>query len=56
MHHYKADPALPALACRIERLLLLAGDLIRIRASAALELQMLADGVVEQSHAHANDT
>jgi hypothetical protein len=34
----------------VERLPLLASDLDRIRAPQALQLQMLADGVVEQSH------
>ncbi len=33
-----------------QRLVLLSGDLVRIRATAALELEVLADGVVEQSH------
>ncbi len=46
----------PAAWYEIERLPLLAGDLSRIGAVASLELQVLADGVIEQSHAHAHDT
>ena len=35
---------------RPQRLRLLAGDLLGVRAPAALELEVLPDGVVEQSH------
>jgi hypothetical protein len=41
---------------RLQSLLLLAGDLARVRAVATLELQVLADGVIEQSHAPPNST
>ena len=37
---------------RAERLRLLPGNLGLIRAVAALEVQMLADGIVEQAHRH----
>src|SRR4051812_642754 len=40
----------PAHPRRAERVLLLASDLDRVGAPAALEVEMLADGVVEQSH------
>jgi hypothetical protein len=39
-----------AAADRAEGLVLLACDLLGIGAVAALELQVLTDGVVEQSH------
>ena len=41
---------------RVERLVLLARDLARIGTAPALQLQMLTNGVVEQTHAPRNHT